>query len=79
MPAAVIVLGLLSALSWGLADFGGGIASRRAPVAAVLITTQLAGAAMSLAIALALGEGWPSGTDVGWSLASSVFGGVGLA
>jgi uncharacterized membrane protein len=45
----------------------------------VLITTQLAGAAMSLAIALALGEGWPSGADVGWSLASSVFGGVGLA
>jgi len=79
MPAAVIVLGLLSALSWGLADFGGGIASRRAPVAAVLITTQLAGAAMSLAIALAIGEGWPSGADLGWSLASSVFGGVGLA
>jgi drug/metabolite transporter (DMT)-like permease len=79
MPAAVIVLGLLSAVSWGLADFGAGVASRRVPVAAVLITTQLAGAAMSLAIALALGEGWPSGADVGWSLASSVFGGIGLA
>jgi drug/metabolite transporter (DMT)-like permease len=79
MPAAVIVLGLLSAVSWGLADFGAGVASRRVPVAAVLITTQLAGAAMSLAIALALGEGWPSGADVGWSLGSSVFGGVGLA
>jgi drug/metabolite transporter (DMT)-like permease len=79
VPAAVIVLGLLSAVSWGLADFGGGIASRRAPVAAVLITTQLLGAVLSLAIALTLGEDWPSGADVGWSLASSVFGGVGLA
>ena len=79
MPVAVIVLGLLSAVSWGLADFGGGFASRRAPVAGVLLSTQLIGAVMSTGIAIALGEALPSTSDVGWALASSAFGGVGLA
>ena len=77
--AAVVVLGLLSALSWGFGDFGGGLTSRHAPVAGVLIGSQLAGSVASLAIAAALGEGMPAGADVVWAVASSVFGSIGLA
>lgn len=77
--AAVVVLGLLSAISWGFGDFGGGLTSRHAPVAGVLIGSQLAGGVASLALAVALGEGMPGSADIGWGLASSVFGAIGLA
>ena len=76
---AVVVLGLLSAISWGFGDFGGGLTSRHAPVAGVLIGSQLAGAVASVALAVALGEGMPGSADIGWALASSVFGSIGLA
>jgi drug/metabolite transporter (DMT)-like permease len=79
MPLAVISLGLLSALSWGLGDFGGGLVSRRTPVAGVLLGSQLAGAVMSLAVAVALREPAPAAADVGWALASSLAGAVGLS
>jgi drug/metabolite transporter (DMT)-like permease len=75
----VVVLGVLSAVSWGLGDFGGGFTSRRAPVAGVLLLSQVTGAAMSLGLAVALGEATPARADVAWSLASSLFGAVGLA
>ena len=76
---AVVVLGLLSAVSWGFGDFGGGLTSRHAPVAGVLIGSMVTGAMASGGLALALGEGLPAGADIGWALASSVFGSVGLA
>lgn len=79
MPVAVISFGLLSAVSWGLGDFGGGLVSRRAPVAGVLLLSQLAGAAMSLAITVALHEPVPGAADTVWALASSAVGGTGLA
>src|SRR3954468_14389442 len=76
---AVVVLGLLSAVSWGLGDFGGGLTSRRAPVAGVLLFSQVAGAALSLVAALGLREPAPGAADIGWALASSLFGAIGLA
>jgi drug/metabolite transporter (DMT)-like permease len=79
MPLAVISLGLLSALSWGLGDFGGGLVSRRVPVAGVLLLSQLAGAVLSVALAAALGEPVPAPADIGWALASSGAGSIGLA
>lgn len=39
---AVVVLGLLASVGWGVADFGGGLTSRRAPVLGVLGGSQLA-------------------------------------
>src|SRR5690242_7833281 len=76
---SVIVLGLLSAISWGLGDFGGGLTSRRTAVAGVLVFSQLGGAILAMAAAVAFGERFPSAADIGWALASSVFGGIGLA
>ena len=79
MPVAVISLGLLSALSWGLGDFGGGLVSRRAPVAGVLLASQVGGAVLSLGIAVALGEPAPASADVAWAVGSSLAGVVGLS
>jgi drug/metabolite transporter (DMT)-like permease len=76
---SVVVLGILSAISWGLGDFGGGLTSRRAPVAGVLLFSQLGGAALSFAAARLLGEGVPGAADLAWALVSSLFGSVGLA
>src|SRR5258707_15491732 len=62
-----IALGLGSSLFWGLADFGGGLQSRRFPVIAVLVVSQavgLAGIAIIVALsgepAPALGDLWPA-------------------
>jgi drug/metabolite transporter (DMT)-like permease len=79
MPLAVIVLGLLSALTWGLGDFGGGLIGRRTPIAGVLLLSQVVGAALSLGLAVALGEAAPGSVDVGWALASSIVGAIGLS
>jgi len=75
----VVVLGLLSAITWGLGDFSAGVVGRRAAVAGVLLGSQLAGAAIALLFALALGEAAPTSADVGWALASSLVGGTGIA
>ena len=48
-----IALGLASSLSWGVADFLGGLASRRAPAIAVVAYSQAVGLALAL-VALAL-------------------------
>jgi drug/metabolite transporter (DMT)-like permease len=75
----VIVLGLLSALSWGSGDFAGGLVSRRAPVAGVLLGSQVAGGVVAVLVAVGLGEHVPSLVDAGWALLSSVIGGIGIA
>ncbi|MDQ6751315.1 MAG: DMT family transporter [Actinomycetota bacterium] len=55
-----IALGLGSALCWGLADFGGGVQSRRLPVFTVLLVSQLVGLAGIAAIVLLSGRPVPS-------------------
>ncbi len=73
------MLGLLSAVTWGAGDFGGGLLSRRAPLFGVIAVTQVTGLVAALAIALARGERIPEGTDVGWSLVAGVAGVVGMS
>lgn len=53
-PSAGIVsvlFGLGAAVSWGVGDFSGGVASRRAPIFIVLLFTQLTGLLTLLALA----------------------------
>jgi drug/metabolite transporter (DMT)-like permease len=50
---AVVALGLLASLGWGIADFGGGLASRRAPVLGVLVWSQFASLMVGIPILLA--------------------------
>ena len=77
---AAVVLALASSLTWGTADFLGGLQTRRRPLLAVMFVTQGAGFA-GLAVALALrGEPPPGGFAwVAWAALASLCGVSGLA
>jgi drug/metabolite transporter (DMT)-like permease len=73
-----IALGLAASLSWGIADFLGGIQSRRMPVVAVVLGSQLAGLVLIGVIVAARGEALPGGDFLLFAALSSVGGIVGL-
>lgn len=77
-PASVVAFGLFSAVAWGIADFGGGLASRRATVFGVVLVSQLAGLVLSLGLAVLRSEPWPAPEDIGWSALSGAIGSVGI-
>ena len=53
---AAIALALASSLTWGVADFSGGLLSRRLPLAGVTIISQAAGFVLLLAVLAARGH-----------------------
>jgi drug/metabolite transporter (DMT)-like permease len=69
----------VSAASWGAGDFGGGLASRRTPVLGVVLISQVVGMSMAFGLALLRGESAPEVTDLGWSVAGGIAGGIGIA
>lgn len=73
----VIALALGSALTFGAADFWGGLASRRAPSAAVVLTAQSISLPAVLAWCL-LSTASASATDLWWGAASGAAGAVGV-
>jgi drug/metabolite transporter (DMT)-like permease len=75
----VILLGLLSSIGWGVADFGGGLASRRAPVLGVLGGSQAASLLVAGPLLLARGEPAMAGTDYLIAAFGGALGAVGLA
>jgi drug/metabolite transporter (DMT)-like permease len=77
-PASVVVFGLFSAVAWGIADFGGGLASRRATLFGVVLVSQMAGLVLCLALFVIRAEPWPSPADIGWSALSGVIGSIGV-
>ena len=74
-----VVLGLLSGLSWGVADFFGGVASRRAAVLAVVVLSQLVGLLVIVTIALVSRPEVPPARELALASASGVVGLIGLA
>jgi drug/metabolite transporter (DMT)-like permease len=72
------LLGLAAALVWGAGDFGGGLASRRSPVYGVVLVSQLTGLLLCAALAIALGEGIPTGADLITCLVAGVLGAIGI-
>jgi len=80
IPASlsVIVLGLTSSVVWGVSDFLGGLASRRAPLFGVLVGAQLIGLAIAAPVAVLRGEGQLLPVDVAWSAVSGLIGAVGI-
>jgi drug/metabolite transporter (DMT)-like permease len=80
IPASlsVIVLGLTSSIVWGISDFLGGLASRRAPLFGVLVGAQLIGLAIAAPIAFGRGEGQLAPADIAWSTVSGLLGAVGI-
>ncbi|HEY4632871.1 MAG TPA: DMT family transporter [Candidatus Limnocylindrales bacterium] len=80
MPAgtATVVLGLAAASSWGAADFGGGLTSRRTSVFGVVLVSQFVGMALAAGLTLVRGETFPVGMDLVLCLAAGVLGGIGI-
>jgi drug/metabolite transporter (DMT)-like permease len=69
---------LVAAVTWGSGDFAGGLLTRRSPVLAVVLVSQVVGAVIALALALLRGETMPLPTDLPWSIAGGLTGGVGI-
>src|SRR5262245_29213402 len=79
LPAApVVVLGLLAAVAWGSADFGGGLASRRAPLLGVTLFVQLLGIALAIAFWWLRREPTPGPADLGWAVLAGLAGCAGI-
>jgi len=78
MSALAVVLALASAATWGLADFSGGLVSRRLPTITVTVVSQTAGFVVLLA-ALAVESGGLDGRSFRLGLLAGLGGGVGLA
>lgn len=72
-----ILLGISSGLSWGVADFFGGLQSRRLPTLAVTLWSQIAGA-IALTLVLLVDGRPPVPVSVVWGAVSGVFGGLAL-
>src|SRR5437868_4245967 len=70
-----IALGLGSGLFWGLADFGGGLQSRRHPVVAVLFVSQAVALVGIVAVVALSGEPAPA-LDSLWPAAAGGIGGL---
>jgi len=72
-----IVLAGVAASTWGMADYLGGTAARRAPSVVVAMLAQLAGI-VSLAPLVLLVPGQVLPSALGWGLAAGVVGGIGV-
>jgi drug/metabolite transporter (DMT)-like permease len=72
-------LALLGAASWGVGDFFGGVAARRAHVLTVLFASQAIGLAGAAAWALASADALPCIVDLLPAVGAGVCGAVGLA
>jgi drug/metabolite transporter (DMT)-like permease len=73
-----VILGLTAALAWGAGDFGGGLASRRAPLYGVVLVSQVVGMLLSFGLAAALGESLPSGKDLLVCFVAGILGAAGI-
>src|SRR3954454_7128400 len=70
--------GLLSALSWGTGDFGGGLISRYSSVFTAIAVSELIGLLGGVNLALEIGEPFPTGDGVMWALIAGGAGVIGL-
>jgi drug/metabolite transporter (DMT)-like permease len=74
-----VALGLGSSLCWGLADFFGGLQSRKRAMLAVLLVSQGVALLLLLPLALALADEGPSAAAVGWAAMGGSAGVIALA
>lgn len=73
-----IVLGLAAALTYGAADFVGGLASRKGALLSVVLLSQIAGTALLLAALPFFLDPGPTGASLGWGAASGAAGATGV-
>ena len=73
-----VALALAASLSWGIADFGGGLGARRIQIVWVLLVSQIAGLALVGTMALATHPQMPTGREYAWGVFAGVMGVAGL-
>jgi uncharacterized membrane protein len=73
-----VLLSLLAAASYGLADFVGGFAAKRVSPWTVALAAQTGGSITTLAVALLVG-GDPSSADLAWAVVGGLGNGLGTA
>jgi len=73
-----IILGLSAAITWGAADFNGGIASKRSNPYGVVAVAHTISLGVLLILALITGEAIPPWQDWLWAGLAGLCGGVGL-
>lgn len=78
MALTAILFGLASALTWGAADFGGGLASKRSTPYAVVFWGDLVGMTAVAVLAVWLHDPIPTWRSVGFTFLSSVSGVTGI-
>lgn len=76
--AGTVASGLAAALCWGCSDFSGGLASRRANPASVVVATSAAGLTLLLVLALIWHQPLPRPVDVLWAGLAGLTGSLGL-
>lgn len=73
-----ILLGLGAALTWGAADFNGGIASKRSNPYGVVAVAHAISLGILLILAFLTGEALPPWQDLFWGGGAGLCGGIGL-
>jgi drug/metabolite transporter (DMT)-like permease len=74
-----ILLSLISALLYGVADFSGGSATRKNSVFSVMLLTQAAGLLVAGIAAPLVGPNSPRISDIAWGLGAGILGFSGVA
>jgi drug/metabolite transporter (DMT)-like permease len=78
-PLLTAFLALLSAISWGAADFAGGLATRLSSNFVAVLLTQGVGLVLATVLLLGSGEGRPPDEALAWAAAAGLSGTSGLA
>ena len=68
MTPAGVGFGVGAAVSWGVSDFGGGLASRRAAPLATVVVSQAVGVSVAIAVLVLVGERFPGSAPIGWAI-----------
>src|SRR5258708_35577518 len=72
-----VAFGLAASLSWGIGDFSGGLATRRASVFSVVVAAHATGLVLLVVLALACSEPFPSALQFLWGVRTVVTADVG--
>ncbi len=73
------VSALAATFAWGVSDFVGGYASRRANAFLLTTITHVSGTTLMVLLALRFHSTFPARQDLPWAAAAGLFGGVALA
>jgi drug/metabolite transporter (DMT)-like permease len=74
-----VLLALAASLTWGFADFGGGLAARRTTAYVAAAGAQLSGLVLIGIVVLARGEAFPSARQAAWAILAGAAAVVGLS